>query len=117
MGISLAELLKEDRIETALAQAKKWRQVVLFKGAYTVVAAPDGRATLLPFANPVLAVGGSGDVLSGVIATLLGQGLVPYDAARLGGTLHALAGELCGRQSGLLASEIADLLPEAVALR
>jgi ADP-dependent NAD(P)H-hydrate dehydratase / NAD(P)H-hydrate epimerase len=116
MGIPLAELLKEDRIETALAQAKKWNQVVLFKGAYTVVAAPDGRATLLPFANPALAVGGSGDVLSGVIATLLGQGLVPYDAARLGGTLHGLAGELSGRKSGLLASEIADLLPEAIKL-
>ncbi len=116
MGIPLAELLQKDRIETALAQAQKWQQVVLFKGAYTVVAAPNGRATLLPFANPVLSVGGSGDVLSGVIATLLGQGLAPYDAARLGGTLHALAGARSGRKSGLLASEIADWLPEAVAL-
>jgi hydroxyethylthiazole kinase-like uncharacterized protein yjeF len=116
MGISLAELLEMDRIETALAQAAKWNQVVLLKGAYTVIAAPDGRATLLPFANPVLAVGGSGDVLSGVIATLLGQGLAPYDAARLGGTLHALAGARSGRKSGLLASEIADWLPEVVAL-
>ncbi|MEZ4591636.1 MAG: NAD(P)H-hydrate dehydratase [Chloroflexota bacterium] len=116
MGIPLAELLEKDRIETALAQAAKWQQVVLFKGAYTVVAAPDGRATLLPFANPVLSVGGSGDVLSGVIATLLGQGLAPYDAARLGGTLHGLAGERSNQQSGLLASEIADLLPEAMKL-
>jgi hydroxyethylthiazole kinase-like uncharacterized protein yjeF len=116
MGISLAELVEKDRIETALAQAAKWQQVVLFKGAYTVIAAPDGRATLLPFANPVLSVGGSGDVLSGIIATLLGQGLPPYDAARLGGTLHGLAGERSGRKSGLLASEIADLLPEATKL-
>ncbi len=116
MGISLAELLAKDRIETAVAQASKWNQVVLFKGAYTVVAAPDGRATLLPFASPVLAVGGSGDVLSGVIATLLGQGLSPYDAARLGGALHGLAGERSGRKSGLLASEIADWLPEAIKL-
>ena len=117
MGISLAELLAKDRIETAVAQASKWNQVVLFKGAYTVVAAPDGRATLLPFASPVLAVGGSGDVLSGVIATLLGQGLPPYDAARLGGALHGLAGERSGRKSGLLASEIADWLPEAIKLQ
>ena len=116
MGIPLAELLQQNRIETALAQAKQWHQVVLFKGAYTVVAAPDGRATLLPFANPVLSVGGSGDVLSGVIATLLGQGLPPYDAARLGGTLHGLAGERSGQKAGLLASEIADLLPEAISL-
>jgi NAD(P)H-hydrate epimerase len=114
MGISLAEMMGMDRIETAVAQAQKWNQVVLLKGAYTVVAAPDGKATLLPFANPVLAVGGSGDVLSGVIATLLGQGLAPYDAARLGGTLHGLAGKLSQQQSGLFASEIADWLPQAV---
>jgi NAD(P)H-hydrate epimerase len=70
---------------------------------------------LLPFANPVLAVGGSGDVLSGIITALLGQGLVPYDAARLGGTLHGLAGNLCGQDQGLLAAEMADWLPQAVA--
>jgi NAD(P)H-hydrate epimerase len=116
MGISLAELLEMDRIETAVTQAQKWNQVVLLKGAHTVVAAPDGRATLLPFANPVLAVGGSGDVLSGIITALLGQGLVPYDAARLGGTLHGLAGERSGRDQGLLAAEIADFMPEAVDL-
>ena len=116
MGISLAELLEMDRIETAVAQAKKWNHVVLLKGAYTVVAAPDGRVTVLPFANPVLAVGGSGDVLSGVIAALLGQGLSPYNAARLGGTLHGLAGELSGQNRGLLAAEIADLVPKAVNL-
>ncbi|MCB8976976.1 MAG: NAD(P)H-hydrate dehydratase [Ardenticatenaceae bacterium] len=116
MGISLADLLEKDRIETALAQAKKWNQVVLFKGAHTVVAAPDGRATLLPFANPVLAVGGSGDVLSGVIATLLGQGLSPYDAARLGGTLHGLAGALSQKNRGLLAAEIADFVAETFTL-
>ena len=48
----------------------------------------DGRATLLPFANPLLAVGGSGDVLGGVIVGLLAQGVKPYEAAVLGGYLH-----------------------------
>lgn len=115
MGIPLKELKTLDRVETAQQQAEKWGQVVLLKGAYTVIAAPDGRATVLPFANPVLAVGGSGDVLSGVIATLLAQGLPAYDAARLGGYLHGLAGELCGRSTGVFASEIADALPTAVA--
>ncbi|MCA9955110.1 MAG: NAD(P)H-hydrate dehydratase, partial [Anaerolineales bacterium] len=116
MGLPLAELLEKDRIETALTQAKEWGQVVLFKGAYTVVAAPDGRATLLPFANPVLSVGGSGDVLSGAIATLLGLGLSPYDAARLGGTLHGLAGALSQKNRGLLAAEIADFVAETFTL-
>jgi len=115
MGISLVEMKGRERIETAVTQAKKWHQVILLKGAYTVVAAPDGRATLLPFANPVLAVGGSGDVLSGIIGALLGQRVPPYDAARLGGTLHGLAGELSGQDRSLLATELADLLPEAIA--
>ena len=114
MGISLTELLGMDRIETAVAQAKKWRQVVLLKGAYTVVATPNGRATLLPFANPVLAVGGSGDVLSGVIAALLGQGLSAYEAARLGGFLHGIAGELSAHDRSLLAAELADRISEAI---
>ncbi|VAW37355.1 NAD(P)H-hydrate epimerase / ADP-dependent (S)-NAD(P)H-hydrate dehydratase, partial [hydrothermal vent metagenome] len=114
MGISLAEMKGLDRIETARAQAQKWGHVVLLKGAYTVIAAANGRATLLPFANPVLAVGGSGDVLSGVIAALLGQGLTAYDAARLGGFLHGMAGVGSGRSAGLLASEIADNIPDEI---
>jgi NAD(P)H-hydrate epimerase len=70
--------------------------------------------TLLPFANALLAVAGSGDVLSGIIAGLLAQGLGPYEAAVLGGYLHAAAGEL-GKQkfgtAGLLAGELADWIP------
>ncbi|WP_420641074.1 NAD(P)H-hydrate dehydratase [Candidatus Leptofilum sp.] len=116
MGIPLAELKKRDRIEVALEQAQKWNQVVLLKGAYTMVASPNGRATLLPFASPVLAVGGSGDVLSGIIAALLGQGVSPYDAARLGAFLHGLAGKISGQDRGLLAAEIANHIPNAVAL-
>lgn len=115
MGVSLQALTAQDRVEVAQAKAQAWGHVLLLKGAYTVVAAPDGRATLIPFANPVLAVGGSGDVLSGVIVTLLGQRLAGYEAAVLGAYLHGAAGERNGRRSGLLASEIADLLPQAMA--
>lgn len=114
MYVSLPELLAQDRISTAQVQAKQWGHVVLLKGAYTVVAAPDGRTTLLPFANPALAVGGSGDVLSGVIVALLGQGLEPYDAAVLGGYVHGAAGALYKGHSGLLAGDIADLVAETV---
>ncbi len=114
MRVSLPELLTQDRIEIAQAQAEQWGHVVLLKGAYTVVAAPDGRTTLLPFANPALAVGGSGDVLSGVIVALLGQGLEPFDAAVVGGYVHGAAGALYKGQSGLLAGEMADLVAKAV---
>jgi hydroxyethylthiazole kinase-like uncharacterized protein yjeF len=114
MGIEMREMRELDRVETAVSQAKAWGHIVLLKGAYTVVANPDGRATILPFANPVLAVGGSGDVLSGVILSLLGQGLPPYEAAVLGGYLHGVTGQLHQGQSGLLAGEIADLIPQVM---
>jgi NAD(P)H-hydrate epimerase len=116
MDIPLAECKTMDRVALAQQQAAAWGQVVLLKGAYTVVAAPDGRATLLPFANPVLATGGSGDVLSGVLVSLLAQGLEPYDAAVLGGFLHGSAAGLAaaGRgDAGVLVREMADALPEA----
>ncbi len=114
MGISLAEMKRRDRLETAREQAQAWGHIVLLKGAYTVIAAPDGKVTVLPFANPVLAVGGSGDVLSGVIVALLGQGLEPFAAAKLGGYLHAATSTVAGSTSGLLAGEIADLIPQVV---
>jgi NAD(P)H-hydrate epimerase len=111
-GRPLAELRKLDRVALAQEMAAAWRCVLLLKGAYTVVAAQDGRCAILPFANPVLATAGSGDVLSGIIVALLGQGLASYEAAVLGGYLHGAAGQYSGRTAGLLAGEIADLLPE-----
>ena len=111
MGISLSELKTLERVELTRQKAAQWGCVVLLKGAYTVIAAPDGRCALLPFANPALAVAGSGDVLSGIIAALLGQGLASYDAAVLGGYLHGAAASASNLDSGLLAREISDQLP------
>ena len=96
--------------------ASTWNQVVVLKGAKTVIAAPDGRMAVAPFENPALASGGTGDVLAGVIGSLLAQGVGPYDAARLGVYLHGLAGDTVRERlgdSGLLASDLPD--PVAVA--
>ncbi|HEX6384847.1 MAG TPA: NAD(P)H-hydrate dehydratase, partial [Anaerolineae bacterium] len=112
MGIPLSELRQMDRIDVAREKAAEWNHVVLLKGAYTVIAAPDGRCALLPFANPALATGGTGDVLAGVIVSLLAQGLEPYEAAILGGYLHGAAAESYGKKAGLLAHELADFVPE-----
>ncbi|MDX1414673.1 MAG: NAD(P)H-hydrate dehydratase [Candidatus Promineifilaceae bacterium] len=116
MDVSLAEFKKGDRVDLACSQAKMWEQIVVLKGAYTVVAAPDGRCTLMPFANPLLAVGGSGDVLAGVIVGLLAQGMPPYEAAVLGAYLHGAAGELASTvefgDAGLLAGELASWIPQ-----
>lgn len=111
MDVPLSELKEMERVALARRQAAEWGCVVLLKGAYTVVAAPDDRCVLLPFANPALAVAGSGDVLSGIIVALLGQGLESFEAAVLGGYLHGVAATASGLDSGLLAGEISDQLP------
>ena len=72
---------------------KDFGQVVVLKGARTVVAAPDGRAAVAPFANAAFATAGSGDVLAGLIGALLAQGMGSFDAACLGVYLHGRAGE------------------------
>jgi NAD(P)H-hydrate epimerase len=98
------------RLDAARDAAAAWRQTVVLKGAETVVAAPDGRLLLSPFANPALATAGTGDVLAGAIAGLLAQGLEPLTAAGLGVYLHGDAAELYAAEygpSGLLASEVA----------
>ena len=103
------------RAEAALEAAETWSQVVVLKGARTVIAAPGEVPAVAPFENPALATGGTGDVLAGVIGALLAQGASPWNAARLGVYLHGLAGDHVRERfgdSGLLASD----LPEPVAL-
>jgi ADP-dependent NAD(P)H-hydrate dehydratase / NAD(P)H-hydrate epimerase len=102
------------RRTAATAAAQAWRQVVVLKGAKTVIAEPDGTVTVAPFENPGLATGGTGDVLAGVIAGLLAQGLTPGAAARLGVYLHGTAGDLVRERlgdAGMLASDLPDALP------
>lgn len=115
-GRSLEALREQDRVELARRAAAKWDHVVVLKGAYTVIANPDGAATILPFAHPVLATAGSGDVLAGVIVSLLAQGCAPYDAAVAGAYWHGAAGRMAAEQgatAGILAGELADWLPWA----
>ncbi len=115
MGISLTELQGLDRVAVVQEMARKWGHVVLLKGAYTAVAHPNGQTSILPFANAVLAVAGSGDVLSGVIVSLLGQGLDGFAATTLGGYLHGATTQVVPQNVGVLAHELADLLPAVMA--
>ena len=106
----------EARREAALAAARSWSVVVVLKGAGTVIAAPDGRALTAPFEVPALGSGGSGDVLAGVIASLVGQGLSRFDAAALGVYLHARAGEDISARlgdAGLMATDLLPAIPRA----
>ncbi len=102
------------RAAAAAATARDWQMVVVLKGAHTVIAAPDGQVVRAPFELPVLASGGSGDILAGVVASLVGQGLRPFEAAALGVYLHALAGELVSidmGDAGLMATDLLPLIP------
>ncbi len=99
------------RVVATRDAAAQWGQVVVLKGAKTVIAAPDGRVAVAPFENPALASGGTGDVLAGTIGSLLAQGLAPFDAAQLGVYLHGLAGDAARERlgdAGVLASDLPD---------
>jgi NAD(P)H-hydrate epimerase len=111
------DLVDDDdaRVAAARDAATTWGQVVVLKGARTVIAAPDGGVAIAPFENPALATGGTGDVLAGAIGALLAQGLEPYVAARVGVYLHGAAGEAARERlgdAGVLASD----LPDAIAV-
>jgi hydroxyethylthiazole kinase-like uncharacterized protein yjeF len=102
------------RARVASAAAQEWGQVVVLKGAGTVIAAPGGAVAVAPFENPAMASGGTGDVLAGTIGALLAQGLAPFDAACLGVYLHGLAGDTVRDRigdAGLLAGDLPDALP------
>jgi NAD(P)H-hydrate epimerase len=97
--------------------ARQWGCVLVAKGPFTCVAMPDGRVDVWPRANPALATGGTGDVLAGVTAGFLAQGLAPADAARLAVGVHGLAAERLVNRRGwrtLLASDLLDELPGAL---
>ena len=109
--------VQEDRVATARHWAGSWNVAVVLKGPYTVVSDPDGLARIAPFANPGLASGGTGDVLSGIIVALLAQGLSTMDAACCGVYLHGLAGEsvrLRIGDTGAIATDLVQELPEII---
>jgi ADP-dependent NAD(P)H-hydrate dehydratase / NAD(P)H-hydrate epimerase len=111
------DAVQADRVNVAKKSAAQWQQVVVQKGAHTIVAAPDGRATRLPFATPALATAGTGDVLAGTIVAMLAQGLSVYDAAIVGAYLHGLAGEIAQREigdAGVVAGDLLSRLPRAI---
>ncbi len=115
MGCTINDV-QADRIAVACSQAVAWGHVVVLKGAYTVIAAPDGRVVLQPFANPGLATAGTGDVLAGTIVALRAQGLGAFEAAAAGAYLHGLAGELAREElgtAGMVAGDVLRHLPKA----
>lgn len=106
-GCDIADI-ERDRFAAARGLAKQYRAVVVLKGSGTLVAAPDGRMALCRHGNPGMASGGMGDVLTGVAAAMLAQGLAPWQAACAAVDAHARAGDLAAgdNERGLLASDL-----------
>ena len=104
------------RFELQRNLSQRYGFFVLVKGAYTAIACPDGMFYFNNSGNPGMATGGSGDVLTGLLTALLGQGYPPKDAVLLGTFLHGLAGDLARSDLGeeaMIAGDLTDYLPEA----
>ncbi len=100
--------VQQDRFGAATALADRFRCVVVLKGAGSIVAAPSPPAAVIAAGNPGMAVGGMGDLLTGVIAALRAQGLEAFDAAACGALLHGLAGDAAAAEGarGLLPTDL-----------
>ena len=105
------------RWQVAAEYAAQWQVVVVLKGAHTIVAAPDGRAGVIPFKTDALGTAGTGDILAGLIAGIRAQGVAAYESACLGAYVHALAGIIAGADVGssraVIAGDVLAALGEA----
>lgn len=112
-----ARKVQSDRRGIAGRTAKRLGAMVVLKGHRTVIASPSGRTAVNRTGNPGMATAGMGDVLTGVIAALIGQGMEPFAAARAGVYVHGLAGDLAARRVGqvsLTAGDVLETLPSAL---
>jgi NAD(P)H-hydrate epimerase len=109
--------VNRDRIGTARSFARENGCHVVLKGARTVIATADGSVFINPTGNPGMASGGMGDVLAGMLAALLGQGLSPAHAMQLGVYLHGFVGDRVAQERGeigMIASDVIEGLPSGL---
>ncbi len=112
-GLSIQKI-QTNRIKVAQDFARQWKVTVVLKGTRTIVAFPNGDVFINCTGNAGMATGGMGDVLSGIIASLIGQGMNPEDAAVAGVYLHGMAGDVCSEnigQHGLIPTDVIQMLP------
>jgi hydroxyethylthiazole kinase-like uncharacterized protein yjeF len=116
-GLKTAEI-QDNRLKIASNYSKKWGHVVVLKGAFTVIASPDGQIAVVPVATPALARAGTGDVLAGLIVGFRAQGLEAFEAACAGAWIHASAGLLAaqtlGNTASVIAGDILTAIPQVI---
>lgn len=113
---STPKTVNSSRENTAIDFAKKFGVVTVLKGAGTIIASPDGEVYINHTGNSGMATGGSGDVLSGIIGSLLAQGAAPINAAAAGVFLHGTIGDLAAEKLGkisMLPTDMIDMIPTA----
>ena len=109
--------IQRNRKGVAQSFARDYNCIIVLKGYRTVVANPEAKVYINKTGNPGMATAGSGDVLTGLIAAFLGQGLDGFNAAKYAVYLHGLAGDLAAKektQPGMIASDIIEKIPEAI---
>ncbi len=109
--------IQQNRKDVALAFANEYNTVLVLKGHETVVAGPAGELYINQTGNPGMASGGMGDILTGMIASFIGQKVAPFDASVLGVYFHGLAGDIALKERGilsLLATDLLHVLPDAL---
>jgi NAD(P)H-hydrate epimerase len=109
LGTNVADV-QSDRVGCARGAAGEWGVIIVLKGAGTVVASPDGEVRVNATGNPGMATGGMGDVLTGLIASLIGQGATPFDAASAGAYLHGLSADLVASMDGMIGMTAGDVI-------
>jgi NAD(P)H-hydrate epimerase len=112
-----AQINAESRLKKAVEMAKYYNIIIVLKGHYTAVVRPDGKIYFNSSGNPGMATGGSGDILTGVIASLMAQGYKPEVSALIGTYIHGLAGDIAAEehgQYGVTAGDIAENLGKAI---
>ena len=115
-GLAIAAI-EGDRLGAAAAFAAHYNVYLILKGARTVIAAPDGRIAINGSGNPGMASGGMGDVLSGMLVALLGQGYEPFSACKLGVFVHGFAADLVAAEqgeTGMAATDVQERIPRAI---
>ena len=116
-GLSVEDI-QSDRVYIAEKYAKEWEQILVLKGAHTVISEPGGKTMILISANSALSKAGSGDVLAGIITGLTAQGMPPFRAAASGSWIHAMAGSAAlvkiGNPAAVLAGDISESIAEVI---
>jgi hydroxyethylthiazole kinase-like uncharacterized protein yjeF len=112
------DAIQANRLDIARQYSIKWGHVVVLKGAFTVIAAPDGQLAVVLVASPALARAGTGDVLAGLIVGLRAQGIEAFQAACAGVWIHANAGLLAAKRIGntasVIASDVLNAIPQVI---